>query len=174
MRTATHVYLRVTEGDWCYSRPIRVMPHAEFWDYLRCRFVQEGFDLTRPIKRMEPLPGFDVIFSQPLDEPCHAPDCAVALNARHGCSCGAEERRSEGRLPEQPTEQWLSEVGRGFSLTGECRIPERDDWWVPAGGLFAIMGVGYGEVDMEEGNDTEKFEKRRWILVRNARDKFAQ
>ena len=49
MRTATHLGLRITEADRCYSMPCRRMPTEEFVAYVRRLLVYNGFDLTRKI-----------------------------------------------------------------------------------------------------------------------------
>ena len=48
MTTDTHVYVRVTEADRCYSKPAKRMPPKDWAAYLRFLMVENGFDMSRP------------------------------------------------------------------------------------------------------------------------------
>lgn len=64
MQTETHTYLRFTMSDIMYTNPIRFMPEKDLGNYLRIALRQAGFDLTREVKVVATLPGFDCVLSQ--------------------------------------------------------------------------------------------------------------
>lgn len=63
-------------------------------------------------------------------------------------------KKLETEIPPKPSAEFL-EKDPGYELTGECRIPQRDDQFVSESGLLVLAGPGVAH---------SRYGGRRWIL----------
>ena len=64
MMTQTHVYLRMTPGDWSRDNDLRPMRPDDWARYRNQMLCKAGFDMTRRFDVRVGVPGYDILYSQ--------------------------------------------------------------------------------------------------------------
>lgn len=64
MMTQTHVYLRMTPGDWSRDNEMRPMRPDDWARYRNQSLCRAGFDMARRIEVRVNVPGYDIMYVQ--------------------------------------------------------------------------------------------------------------